>query len=99
MAVREFTVVLDRAPTGDEFDALFEAGLDDTTPEIDDGRGYLHVAREASSLAGALSSVVADARRAGFDVVGVQTEDLVPLKTVAARLGRSYESLRLLTSA
>jgi len=98
MATHEFTVYLDRPPTDDDLDRLYEAGLDDTTPETENGRGLLHVHREADTLAAAIASAVDDVRRAGLDVIGLQDQDLVSLKTVATRTGRTYESVRLLAT-
>ncbi|WOF23867.1 hypothetical protein N8K70_04065 [Microbacterium betulae] len=98
MSLHEFTVYLDRQPADEEFDALFDAGLDDTTPETNNGRGLLHVARDADTLASAILSVVDDIAKAGFHVVGIEDEDLVSLKTIAARLGRTPESVRLLST-
>lgn len=96
MATYEFTVFLDRPLADSDYDKLFEAGLDDTAPGTHDGRGFLDVAREAPSLTEAIVSVASDAENAGFAVVGVEENDLVPLKTIAARIGRTYESVRLL---
>ena len=98
MSLYEFTVVLDRPPVDEELERLFEAGLDDTTPETRGGRGVLVVAREAGALSLATVSVVEDVDRAGFRVVGIEEEDLVSLKTIAGRLRRSYESVRLLSN-
>lgn len=91
----EFTAILDRVPTDDEIEALWEAGLDDTAPVISDNRCTLDVAREAESLTAAIISVAREAKRAGFRVVGIDQDDLVSLKTIATRLGRTYESVRL----
>ena len=98
MPTYEFTVAIDRAPDDDEFDRLFEAGLDDTIPETRDGHGVLNVAREAATMSAAILTVVRDIERAGFRAVGIEDDDLVSLKTIAQRTGRSYESLRLLAS-
>jgi len=98
MDTYEFTIVLDRAPNDEDFDRIFDAGLDDTTPETREGRGVLNVHREAKSLTAAILSTVADIERAGFTAVAIEDEDLVSLKTVAQRLGRSYESVRLLAT-
>lgn len=98
MALYEFTAVLDRPPADEDLDRLFEAGLDDTTPETRSGRGVLAVAREAPSLSLAIVSIVDDADRAGFRVIGLDDDDLVSLRSIAERLGRSYESVRLLAN-
>lgn len=98
MPTYEFTVALDRAPEAQDFDLIFEAGLDDSTPEIREGRGVLNIARDADTLSTAIVSAVENVERAGFRVVGIDTEDLVSLKTIARRLDRTYESVRLLAS-
>lgn len=98
MASHSFTVMLDRPPVDQGFDLLFDSGLDDTLPEVADGVGLLHVNRDAASLTDALLGVIADVESAGFSVVGLQEDDLVGLKTIATRVGRSYESARLLAS-
>ena len=96
----DFTVRLNRAPLTDaEFDAIFEAGLDDanvtTTP---DGRASLMVSRQAGSMAEAIVSVVADIEAAGFAATGVEAEDLLTLAAIGRRVGRSRESMRLLAA-
>ncbi|GAA0999802.1 hypothetical protein [Subtercola frigoramans] len=96
MPIYEFVATLDRAIDDEDYDELFDSGLDDITPATEQGIGILMVTRSAESLIAAIVSVVEDAREAGFVVTGVKDEDLVSLKTIATRLGRSYESLRLL---
>ncbi len=99
MSQHEFTLVLDRTPTEDELDALFDAGLDDSTPEFGPRTvPVLHVHRNADSLATAVVGAVAQAEAAGLEVVGVRTEDLVTLKTIAARTSRTYEAVRRLAN-
>lgn len=98
MSTHTFTVILDREPTEDEQDRLFEAGLDDAAVEVNNGTGLLHVDRDAPSLDAAIVSVVRDVQEAGFQVSGLQQDDLVSLKTIAARVGRTYESIRLLAT-
>jgi len=93
----EFTVRLDRIPDDDGLNALFEAGLDDSAPEIGNGAAVLHVTREADSLARAIVTAVADIERAGYQAVGIDSEDLVTLADIAARTGRTRESVRLLS--
>lgn len=95
MTTQEFTAVLDRpVETDADHDNLFAAGLDDTSPE----GLLLHVHRRSESLAEAILSVVVDASKAGFTVVGLLNEDLVTLEQIATRVGRSYESIRKLRS-
>ncbi len=95
--LQEFTCELDRMPTDEDLDALFEAGLDDSTPEIVDGRGILHVARQEESLPRAIQSAVRDIEATGLRVVALEDEDLVGLRTIADRFSRTYESVRLLS--
>ncbi len=95
----EFTLVLDHTPTDDELDALYDAGLDDSTPEFGPRTTpVLHLHREDDSLASAVISAVGQAETVGFAVVGVRTENLVTLKTIAARTTRTYESVRRLAN-
>lgn len=98
MPAHEFVAHLDRQPTDHELDALFEAGLDDVTPEVGHGRAMLHVNREARTLAEAILSVVHQVAAAGLSVAGIGDDDAVSLKTIAGRVGRSYESVRLLAT-
>jgi hypothetical protein len=95
MTTQEFTAVLDRpVATDEDHDRLFEAGLDDTSPE----GSLLHVHRRSESVAEAILSVVIDANKAGFTVVGLLNQDLVTLEQIATRTGRTYESVRKLRS-
>jgi hypothetical protein len=99
MSSHEFTLVLDHTPAEEELDALFGAGLDDATPEYGPHTApVLHVHRDADTVAAAIVSAVRQAESAGFAVIGVRTEDLVTLRTVAARIGRTYEGVRRLAS-
>ena len=98
MELHEFTVVLNRCPDDDELDSLYEAGLDDTLPEIRHGHAVLHVARQAETLVDAILSVVADIEKAGFQATGIESEDLVTLTDIAAKTGRCRESVRLLAT-
>ncbi|MER6991185.1 hypothetical protein ABT337_16575 [Saccharopolyspora hirsuta] len=99
MRNHEFTLILDREPDDAGLDALFEAGCDDGTVEIQTGVTLVHFTRDAPSLGRALVTAIQDCERAGFRVEGVQSDDLVPLRTIAERLGRTYESVRLLATA
>lgn len=98
MTTHTFTVMLDREPTDEEQDRLYEAGLDDASVGTENGSGLLHVDREALTLDDAILSVLHDLRLAGFRATGLLQSDLVSLKTIAQRAGRSYEGLRLLAT-
>lgn len=95
MTTYSFSLILDRKPSDDELDALFEAGLDDSTPATVSGNGWLHVDREASSMLKAVTSAIRDMHTAGLAVSAVHSGDLVSLKEVASRVNRSYEAVRL----
>ncbi len=95
MPQHEFTMVLDRTPAAeDDFDRIFEAGLDDATVESN----RLDVTREATDLLGAITTAVNEARAAGFHVIALDTQDLVTLDMIAKRTARTYESIRLLAT-
>ncbi|WIY83714.1 hypothetical protein [Propionimicrobium sp. PCR01-08-3] len=98
MPLQEFTIHLDRQPTDDELDLLYEVGFDDSSPEIGNGRAMIHVTREADNLIDAILSAVEQIQTAGFRATAIEDEDLVSLKTIAERVGRSYESVRLLST-
>jgi len=89
----EFTFVLSEAPTDEQLDSLFEAGGDDATPELNlkTNTGSLHFAREAPTLAEALVSALHTIEAAGLRAVAVESNDLVTLRDIAARTGRTYE--------
>jgi hypothetical protein len=94
MTTWNFQLRLNREPTEDEFDALFEAGLADAGFE----GSLVDVDREAPSLLNAVASAAEQIRTVpGLRAIGVETQDAVTLADAAARLGRrTAESLRLL---
>lgn len=96
----EFTFVLSAAPTGEQLDSLFEVGGDDATPELNrkTNTGSLHFARRAPTLAEALVSALHTVEAAGLRAVAVESNDLVTLRDIAARTGRTYEGVRLLAT-
>lgn len=97
MTAYEFALVVDRDPT--EFaDALFAADQGDSVPEGGAGANIVHINREAESLAAAILDAVHTIESVGLAVVGVASEDLVSLRDIATRLGRTYESVRLLAT-
>lgn len=95
MSNHEFTFVVDHRLSDDEIDLLLDA-VNDVTPEREHARTLLGFDRDAESLAAALVSALRDVEATGLAVGSVQSEDLVTLKEIAARTGRSYESVRLL---
>lgn len=99
MASYDFTLVVDRDATEAPYvDAIFDADQGDSVPEGGAGTNLVHVFREADSLALAITSAVAMLERIGLAVLGVRSDDLVSLKDIAARTGRTYESARLLST-
>ena len=94
----EFTIHLDREPSDDELDLLYEAGFADSSPEQGNGQGCIHVDRDALSLEGALMSAVEQARTAGFEVIAIDDEDLVGASTIATRLGKSRQYIHQLAA-
>ena len=98
MATHEFTLVIDGdVQEAGTIDALFERGCDDATFGAVDGVGYGDFHRAAPSL---LDAVVAAIRAVesvpGLRALRVEPDDLVTAAEIAARLGRTRESVRLL---
>lgn len=94
MTTWNFQLRLNREPSEDEFDALYEAGLSDAAIE----GTLVDVDREAPTLLQAVASVAEEIRSVpGLRAIGAETQDAVTLKDAAQRLGRrTAESLRLL---
>jgi hypothetical protein len=98
-----FTVLLEREPTDVEFEAMFDAGLDDSTIESGPDANFMHMDRVAPTLLEAITSSVRDLHAAGGPrPIGVSLEegDGVTLSDISDRLGgaRTPESLRLLAA-
>ena len=79
MRTQRFEVVLDRHPSDDDTNAMYEAGLDDCGISIGgqtalSGPSKVYVDRKAPSLAAAIESVTADLASCGFGVVEVVPE-------------------------
>lgn len=96
--IQRFTLLLDRVPDDDQVDALFDAGCDDSTLEERTGVALLHFDRDCDNLADALLAAVAQVEAVGLFAEHIQSDDteLVSLRRIAERVGRSYESVRLL---
>lgn len=96
MTTWNFQLRLNREPTPDEFDALFDAGLADVGIE----GSLVDADREAPTLLDAVTSVATQIRAVpGLRAIAVEHQDAVTLSDAAQRLGRrSAESLRLLAA-
>lgn len=95
-----FTLVLQGADVlaPANLDALFEAGCDDATFGDVDGVPFADFSRRSGSAAEAIESAIRAVESAipGLTVVRVEPDDLVTAAEIAARLGRTRESVRLL---
>jgi hypothetical protein len=100
--VHEFTLVLDGPQVLQpvHLGAWFEAGCDDATFGEVDGVGYADFARRGPSAPDAILSAIAQIESAvpSIRVIRVEPDDLVSASDIAARLGRSRESVRLLVA-
>lgn len=94
MTTWNFQLRLNREPTEDELNVLFEAGLSDAGFE----GSLIDVDRDAPTLLDAVRSAAEQIRTVpGLRTVGLETQDAVTLSDAAQRLGRrTTESLRLL---
>lgn len=96
MSVYQFVLVVDREPTEEQIDAIFE--FEDEPAVISsprEGIGEVEFEREASTLADAVASAVRDLESVGLRPVRVKDQDLVTLADIAERVGRSREAVRL----
>jgi hypothetical protein len=101
MPTFEFTLRLNRAPTDDEIELLFEetGGDSDVEWNPDTGYGALTVNRDAGTLTEAIVSAVRDAERVpGLRVVGAGQDDAVTMLDIARRIGRTRASVRMLVN-
>ena len=97
METWNFQLRLNRVPTDEEIDALYDAGLDDAAVS----GATIDVDREAPSLLEALISALMQIRTIPeLYAVGLLDDDAVTLTDAAQRLGglRTAESLRLLAN-
>ena len=102
MTEHHFTLVLSpdiSLESGSAIEALGEAGAIDTTV----GRGADGVwtavfDREAPSFEEALKSAISDVRDGGLTVRRIEPDDLITQAEIADRLGRTSESIRLLST-
>jgi hypothetical protein len=95
MGVYEFTLRLERDVTESEAAALYAACADAVIESGSPG-AVLMVTRDADSWGRALGSAVGDVERTtGVRVVGAGQEDLVTIREIAIRAGRTREAVRL----
>jgi hypothetical protein len=93
--IHEFTLVLDGEPTDAELETLAASGLDPIGIE-GPHPALAHLAINAATLPVAIITAMRHIEQLGIAVTGVASADLVSLKDIAARTGRSYESVRKL---
>ena len=101
MSAFSFTLIVEgRDILADEtVDALFEAGCDDALVGTSDGFQFLDFDREADSVGEAVMSAVADVESVdGLSVARVADAGLLSMADIAARTGRTRESVRLLVA-
>lgn len=76
MPDHDFTLILAREPSGDELDALFDAGCDDAMFGTTAGVAHAQFDREADTLADAIMSAIESVESvAGLRVVRVEPDD------------------------
>lgn len=69
--------------TADDFeDRIYEAGCDDASISYQQGRIILDFYREAADLDEALGSAIKNAKSAGLDITGFESDDLIPNNVV-----------------
>lgn len=97
MSTHTFVLRLNRVPTDDEVDAIYEAGADDAAVITgSDIGGLVEFDREAQSWAHAIGTAIRDIESVeGLRVVGAGQVDEVTLIDIARRVGRSREAVRL----
>ena len=99
MSTFQFTLIVDGPDLQDQplIDQLFEAGCDDATIGSRDGVQYVDFDREAEALDDAILSAVEDLETLeGVKVIRIADAGLASLADIAARVGRTRESVRLL---
>lgn len=99
MTVWDFRIMLNREPDTDEFNRLFEAGMDDCAL-VGGSTPYYMCDREADTLLDAIASVLIQIRTIdGLWATGVGHDDGVTLGDAARRHGgRTQASLRQLAA-
>jgi hypothetical protein len=96
MAEYTFTLII-QGDVDAHLNELFEAGCDDATFGSVDGVHHADFDRDAPTLLDAIASAIRDVESIpGLRVLHIEPDDLVTASEIAARLGRTRESIRLL---
>ena len=101
MPTFEFTLRLNRAPSEDEIELLYEetGGDSDVEWNPETGYGAVTVNRVARTLTEAIVSAVRDIERVPeLRVTGVAQDNAVTMLDIARRLGRTRASVRMLVN-
>lgn len=104
MTAYELTLVINREPTEAELQTLGDTDIDATgivAFETDSGRVLAHVVDDADTLLAAITHAIHQIEALGnfgLQVLGIGSDDLVSLRDIAQRTGRTYESVRLLAT-
>ena len=75
-------------------DALFEAGLDDALPAVENGRLVLDVDREGETLTDVILSGIRQLQSLDLPVLRAEAAPLVTTLDVAARVGRTRQNVQ-----
>jgi predicted DNA-binding transcriptional regulator AlpA len=93
VAEYEFELIARGELSDSLLDALFEAGCDDATFSTKDELTFGDFAREAASLLDAVVSAIDQMESVGVVVLRVEPDELVWASEIAARTGRSRQSI------
>ena len=96
-----FTLIVEGSDIQDVevVDALFDAGCDDALAGSSDGVQFLDFDREADTLGEAVLSAVGDVESVKeLSVTRIADAGLITMAEIAARTGRTRESIRLLVA-
>lgn len=101
MTVHRFSLLIHGIDvlSDDDFDALYAAGCNDALFGVRQGMQFAEFARREDTLAAAVGSAISQVESAvpGARVMRVEPDDLVTLTEIAQRVGRTKESVRLLS--
>ena len=99
METYSFTLIVEGTDFMDDdiVDAAYEAGCDDALLGVSNGVPCADFSREAPSLEDAALSAIADIESVdGIEVIRIADAGLLSIAEIAARTGRTRESVRLL---